>query len=174
MNLTNILFDKNGLPEYSLSMGGALGLWDIAANKIARIPIYIIFLKQVKDKDLQKLINATINLVQKEISKIQKVFKEKGFDYPSEPNWERKLKDESPFAISASILNDEEISNALKEIIRGILGLETEALRNSTVPEIRDLIYELLKNDNEVFGLLLKLQKEKSWISSVPSILSQQ
>lgn len=174
MNLTNILFDKSGLTEHSLSMGGALGLWDIAANKIARIPIYIIFLKQVQDKDLQRFINATINIVQKEIAKIQKVFKEKGFDYPSEPNWERKLKDESPFVISASILNDEEISNALKEIIRGILGLETEALRNSTVPEIRDLVYELLKDDNEVFSSLLRLQKEKNWISLTPVILPQQ
>ncbi len=174
MNLTNILFDKSGLPEHSLSTGGALGLWDIASNKIARIPIYIIFLKQVKDKDLHKFINSTINIVQKEIAKIQKVFKEKGFAYPSEPNWERKLKDKSPFIVSSSILNDEEISNALKEIIRGILGLETEALRNSTNPEIRDLIYELLKDDNEIFSSLLKLQKEKNWISSVPAVLPQQ
>lgn len=173
MNLTNILFDKSVLPEYSLSMGGALGLWDIAANKIARFPIYVIFSKQVKDKDLQKFINTTMNTIQKEIAKIQKVFKEKGFDYPSEPNWERKLKDESPFVISAAILNDEEISNALIEIIRGILGLETEALRNSTDPEVRDLIYELLKGDNEIFSSLLKLQEEKNWISLPPIILPQ-
>jgi hypothetical protein len=173
MNLTNILFDKSGLPENSLSMGGALGLWNIAANKIARLPIYIIFLKQAKDKDLQKFINTTMSIVQKEIANIQKVFKEKGFDYPSEPNWKKKLKDESTFVISASILNDEEISNALKEIIRGILGLETESLRNSTSPEIRDLVYDLLKDDNEIFSLLLKLQKEKNWISLTPTILPQ-
>jgi|GEM_PF-1477762 len=173
MNLTNILFDKSRLPEHSLSMGGTLGLWDIAANKIARLPIYTIFLKQAKDKDLHKFISTTMNTVQREIAKIQKVFKDKGFDYPSEPNWERKLKDESPFVISSSILNDEEIANAIKEIIRGILGLETEALRNSTDPEVRDLVYELLKDDNGIFSALLKLQKEKNWISLTPTILPQ-
>lgn len=173
MNITNILFDKSGLPEHSLSAGGALGLWNIAANKIARLPIYIIFLKQAKDKDLKKFINATISKVQKEIADIQKVFKGAGFNYPSEPNWEKKLMDESAFIISASILNDEEISNALKEIIRGILGLETEALRNSTIPEVRDLIYEMLKNDNEIYSSVLKLQKDKNWIFSPPTILPQ-
>lgn len=173
MNLTNIFFDKSGLPEYSLSAGGALGLWNIASNKISRLPIYIIFLKQAKDKDLQKFINSTISTVQREIASIQKVFKEAGFNYPSEPNWEKKLMDESAFVISDAILNDEEISNALKEIIRGILGLETESLRNATAPEVRDLIYKLLKDDNEIYSLVLKLQKEKKWISLAPAIMPQ-
>ena len=77
MNLTNILLDKSGLPEHSLSMGGALGLWDLTRNKIAKLPLYIILLKQAKDKDLQKFLNTRISKIQKHIATTQKLFKEK-------------------------------------------------------------------------------------------------
>lgn len=171
MNLTNMIFNRSELPENSLSMGGALGLWDIAANKIARFPLYVIFLKQAGDKDLQNSLSSTISSVQRQIAAIQKLFKEKGFKYPMAENLDRKLKDKSPFVVSSLILNDEEISNAEKEIVRGILGLETEALRNATVPEERDLIYEMLKDDNDIYISLLNLQKKKNWIVVPPDVL---
>lgn len=171
MNLTNVLFDKNDLPKNSLSMGSVLGLWEIATNKLARFPVYVVFFKQANDKDLQKYLSSTMSKVQKEIEGIQKIFHDKGFEYPSAPNLEKKLKDESAFVISASILNDEEISNAAKEIIRGILGLETEALRNATVPELRNFIYEMLQDDNNLYISLINLQKEKNWIAYPPALL---
>lgn len=171
MNLTDRIFNRSELPENSLSMGGALGLWDIAANKIARFPLYVIFLKQAADRDLQNSLSSTISSIQRQITAIQKLFKEKGFKHPMAADLDKKLKDKSPFVISGLILNDEEISNAEKGIIRGILGLETEALRNATIPEERDLIYDMLKVDNDLYISLLNLQKKKNWIVMPPDVL---
>lgn len=172
MNLMNIMLDKSDLPAHSLSMGGALGLWDVARNKIVTLPIYVIYLKQVKDKDLQKLVNSRISTVRSQISKIQNLFKEHDFEGPTEPNWEKKLNNE-PFVLSGSILDDEEIAMGMKELIRSVIGLETEALRNATIPEVRNLIFSLMKEGNGDYSSIIKLQKEKGWTDNPPVLVQQ-
>lgn len=172
MNLINIMLDKSDIPKNGLSMGGALGLWDITRNKIVTLPIYIIYSKQAKDKDLLKLINERINTVRKQIDRLQQLFKEHDFEAPTEPNWEKKLNNDT-FILSGSILDDEEIAMGLKEHIRSVIGLETEALRNSTIPEVRNLVFSLLKEGNHDYGSIIKLQKDKKWSDAPPTLIQQ-
>ncbi len=173
MNLINLLFDKSHLPENSLTLGGAFGLWDIARNKITSIPIYIILLKQSNDKDLKKHLNTRINTVCKQIETIRKLFMDKGFEPPEATNLESKINDQSTFTVSNVILGDKDIAASLGEHLRAVLNLETEALRNTTIPEVRNLIYDILKADNKVYGAFVKLQKEKNWLDSPPTLLQQ-
>jgi hypothetical protein len=172
MNLMNIMLDKSDLPAHSLSMGGALGLWDICKNKIVTLPVYVIYLKQAKDKDLIKFIDSRINTVRRQIGKVQKLFKDSDFEAPREPNWEKKLNNDA-FVISRSILDDEEIAMGMKEHIRSVLSLETEALRNATIPEARDLIFSLLNEGQDDYTRIIKLKKEKKWTDDPPTLIQQ-
>lgn len=172
MNLINIMLDKSELPKESLGLGGALGLWEVTNNKIVTLPVYIIYSKQAKDKELLKLINSRINTVRKQIGKLQQFFKEHEFEAPTEPNWEKKINNET-FVLSSSILDDEEIAMGMKEHIKAIIGLETEALRNSVLPESRDLIFRLMKEGDEDFSAIIKLMKEKKWTNDPPTIIQQ-
>jgi hypothetical protein len=61
----------------------------------------------------------------------------------------------------------------MKEHIRSVLGLETEALRNMTIPETRKLIFELMKEGNSDYGKIIELQKEKKWTDNPPTIIQQ-
>lgn len=173
MNLINILFDKSDLPPNTIALGGSYGLWDVARDKIIIFPIYLIYVRQAKDKDLKKHLNARITAIQKQIETIQKFFKDRGFDAPKEPVWKNKVNDDSPFALSSTILDDEEIAMALREHLKNALGLETEALRNATLPDVRELIYEILKEDNKTHAEVLKLQKEKGWTDFTPTLMQQ-
>jgi Protein of unknown function (DUF3231) len=172
MNLMNIMLDKSDLPPKSLILSAVDGIWAIASNKIITLPTYIIYSKQAKDKDLLKLVNSRINTVRKQISRIQQFLKDYGFEGPREPNWEKKLNNE-PFVLSTSILDDEEIAMGMKEHIRSVLGLETEALRNMTIPETRKLIFELMKEGNSDYGKIIELQKEKKWTDNPPTVIQQ-
>lgn len=172
MNLWNMMLDKSDLPENSLGLGGALGLWEVTNNKIVTLPVYIIYSKQAKDKDLLKFINNRIDTVRKQITKIQYFFKEYNFEAPTEPNWEKKLNNDA-FVISGSILDDEEIALGMKEHIKSVLSIETEALRNATMPEARNLVFSLMKDGSKDYGLLLKLMKEKKWSNNPPTLIQQ-
>jgi hypothetical protein len=91
---------------------------------------------------------------------------------PAEPNWEKKLNNET-FAISGSILDDEEIAMGMKEHIKSIIGLETEALRNSIMPESRNLIFSFMKEGDDDFSSFIKLMKEKMWSNNPPTLIQQ-
>lgn len=166
------MLDKNDLPADSLTMGGALGLWDIARNKIVTLPVYVIYLKQAKDKELVKYVSNRIGTVRKQIGRIQQLFKEHGFDAPTEPNWDKKMNNDA-FVLSGSILDDEEIAMGIKEHLRSVLGLETEALRNSTIPEVRNLIFDLMKQGNSDYSKIIKIQKERKWMDNPPVLIQQ-
>ena len=98
---------------------------------------------------------------------------DKGFKPPEATNLEGRINDQSEFVVSGTILADKDIAASLREHLRAVLSLETEALRNSTVPEVRNLIYDILKADNKVYGAFVKMQKEKNWLDSPPSLLQQ-
>jgi len=53
--------------------------------------------------------------------------------------------------LSDTILADRDIAAGLGEHLRAVLSLETEALRNTTIPEARNLVYNIFKTDNKVF-----------------------
>jgi hypothetical protein len=172
MNLINIMQDKSDIPPKTLVLGAVYGTWDIARNKIVTLPIYIIYSKQAKDKELLKLINLRINILRKQIGKIQQLFKEKDFEPPIEPNWEKKLNNDN-FVLSGSILDDEEIAMGIKEHIRSVLSLETEALRNATMPEVRNLIFNLMNEGIDDYSSIIKLQEEKKWTANPPTLIQQ-
>ncbi|MGE5405686.1 MAG: DUF3231 family protein [Candidatus Saccharibacteria bacterium] len=173
MNLMNIMLDSSQAPEYSIVAGGTLGMWDIARHKIIFLPIYMVYSKQAQDKDLIKFFESRINTVLKHINKIQDFFKGKDFDFPKEPNIERKLKNDDAFVVSRAILDDEEIAIAMREHLRAAISLETEALRNAVSPDVRELIYGILKEDNDYYSDIIKLQKTKNW-ADFPPVLMQQ
>ena len=172
MNLINMMLDKSEIPEKSIGLGGAVGLWEITNNKIVTLPVYIIYSKQAKDKELLKLINSRINTVRKQIGKLQQFFKEHDFEAPVEHNWKKKLNNET-FAISGSILDYEEIAMGMKEHIKAVIGLETEALRNSIMPESRNLIFSLMKEGDDDFSSFIKLMKDKKWTNNPPTLIQQ-
>lgn len=172
MNLINIMLDKSGMPPNGICMGCLLGLWNIINNKIITLPEYIIYSKQAKDKELLGFINARINTVKKQIGSIQQFMKERNFEVPKEPNWDKKMNNE-PFMLSSSILDDEEIAMGMKEHLKAVLGLETEALRNTTIPEGRKLIFSIIKTGQADYSSLIKLMREKNWMDTPPIAIQQ-
>lgn len=174
MNIVNMMFDNSGLPEHSLSMGGTLGLWNIANNKIIHLPAYIIYLRISKDDDLKKFLSARINTVRKQIGTVQGLFKDKDFDVPREQHWDMKLKEESPVIIPDTILDDEEIAMLMRENLRAALNIGAEALRDATIPEARSTIYDILKKDNKYYAELTELQNRKNWVENFTPMLEQQ
>lgn len=173
MNLMNIMLDKSGLPANSMGLGASLGLWELAGTKITNMNLYIIYSKQVQDKDLKKLLKTRINTTQKQLETIKKYFNAREFDAPEEPNWEKKLNDDSSFTIPSSILNDKEIAIALRENVRSALSVITETLRNSVVPEARNLVYDILKEDNKNYEEVIELQIKKNWTNFPPALIQQ-
>jgi hypothetical protein len=172
MNLINIMQDKSDIPPKTLILSAVYGIWDIARNKIITLPIYVIYSKQAKDKDLLKFINKRIDTVRKQISMIQQFLKDYDLEGPQEPNWEKKLNND-PFVLSTSIIDDEEIAMSMREHIRSVLGIETEALRNAVIPETRNLIFSLLKKGNDDYAEIIELQKEKKWTDNPPTLIQQ-
>ncbi|MGE5415347.1 MAG: DUF3231 family protein [Acidobacteriota bacterium] len=173
MNLMNIMLDSSQVPAHSIVAGGALGLWDTARHKIIFLPIYVVYSKQAQDKDLIKFFESRINTVQKHVNKIQEFFDSKDFDFPKEPNITRKLNNDDAFVVPRAILDDEEIAIAMREHLRAAISLETEALRNAVSPEGRDLIYSILKEDNDFYSDIIKLQKTKNWTDFPPVLIQQ-
>lgn len=171
MSIMDILTSSNEQTN-NLALGSALGLWDIARNKIINEISNIILYKQAKDKDLKKILHARTHTVMPEqVERIQKFFKSKGFAFPQEPKLEMKLKDESSFNISSTILDDEEIAFSLRERYRAVLSLETEAMRNATEADARKLIYDIYTEDNRFYSDVIKLQKEKKWTDFPPTLI---
>ncbi|HZK55644.1 MAG TPA: DUF3231 family protein [Desulfosporosinus sp.] len=170
MNLTSIFTSKED--AISLNLGSTLGLWDVCRNKLILQSTLIIFQKQAQDKDLKNMLQKKIDsILNKNIDKIQKLLKEKGFIIPSEPNWQKKQSDRSPFIISDSILNDEEIAMSLRELTRMTLTIETEALRNAVDLEARELLRDIFDGDNNFYDEVIKLQTDNNWIDFPPYLL---
>ena len=99
--------------------------------------------------------------------------KHKGYDFPAEQNWERKINDDSPFVISRFIIDDEEIVMSMREIIRLTMSLEAEAIRNTSDEDIKDLLVKVLDDDNRAYSAVLALQRKKNWRDFPPNLLPQ-
>jgi hypothetical protein len=163
MDLTSII-PNYALASENLGLGSSLGLWDILRNKITIQTTLLIYLKQAKDKDLEKFLHKVINKINRQqISTMQKLLTEKGYNPPNQSNWGEKQDSKHRFAISKSILNDKEIVLSLGEIYRLTLSFEVEALRNATDLDARNILYDVFQEDNEEYMIVLKIQKEKEW-----------
>lgn len=164
---------KNADPN-NLHLGDILSLWDMARNKIIGLSTLSIYYRQAKDKELKDLIKNGIDFVLiKYINKIQKILKSKGYDFPAEQNWEKKINDNSTFIVSSAIIDDEEIAMSIREITRLTLSLEAEAVRNTFDQDIRSLSVNMLDDDNKVYSAILALQRKKNWKDFPPDLLPQ-
>jgi len=173
MDFVHAIFNKNTDAD-NLSLGDMLGLWNVARNKIIGLSTLSIYYRQAKDRELKDLVKNGIDFIlSRHINRIQKVLKSKGYDFPTEQNWERKVNDDSPFVISSSIIDDEEIIMSLREIIRLTLSLEAEAIRSSSDENIKDLLVNILDDDNKVYSAVLAMQRKKNWKDFPPDILPQ-
>ena len=173
MDFMQVVFNKK-MNANNLHLGDILSLWDVARNKIIGLSTLSIYYRQAKDKELKDLIKNGIDFVlAKHVNKIQKVLKGKSYDFPTEQNWERKINDNSPFVVSSSIIDDEEIAMSLREIIRLTLSLEAEAVRNTTDEDIRSLLVGMLDDDNRGYSAILALQRKKNWQDFPPNLLPQ-
>lgn len=168
------LFSNKSQAPSGLNMGDFMAIWDVARNKIIGISTMSIYYRQAKDKDLKLLIKRGVyQNINKHVNSIQEVLKNRGFDPPKEPNWESKFADDTHFTIPQAMLDDEEIAVSLREIIKLTLTLETEALRNSTDVDIRNLLTGILADDSNGFDMVLQLQIDKKWTDFPPIALSQ-
>ncbi len=173
MGFVHAVFNKNADSD-NLSLGDMLGLWNVARNKIIGLSTLSIYYRQAKDRELKDLVKNGIDFIlSRHINRIQKVLKSKGYDFPTEQNWERKVKDDSPFVISSVIIDDEEIIMSLREIIRLTLSLEAEAIRSSSDEDIKDVLVNILDDDNKVYSAVLALQRKKNWKDFPPDLLPQ-
>lgn len=160
--------------EDILHMGDVLSLYDICRNKIIGYSTLVIYYRQAQDKELKALIKFGMdNIVFKHIDKIQKKLVDRGFNFPSKQNWKNKLDESLDFFISSSIIDDEEISHSLRELIRLTMTLETEAVRNATKKDLRDLIFDILEDDNRAYSMVTQLQIIKNWTDFPPTVLPQ-
>lgn len=160
------------MPPNGICMGCLVGLWNITKTKIITLPTYIVYSKQAKDNELLKFINARINTMKKEINSLQQFMKDRKFEVPKEPTWEKKINND-PFILSRSILDDEEIAISIRENMNATLGLEAEALRDTTIPEGRNLIFSIIKVEQTDYRSILKIMKEKKWMDNPPSAIQQ-
>lgn len=157
----------------NLNVGDILSLWDVARNKIIGLSTLSIYYRQARDKDLKDFVKSGMDVViPKHVNRIQKILKGKGYDLPEEQNWEKKINDDSAFAVSRALLDDEEIAMSIREIIRLTLSLEAEAVRKTTDPDIVSLSAAMLDDDNRSYAAILALQKKKGWKDYPPHLLS--
>jgi len=173
MKAVTLFSNRSQAPE-GLNMGDFMAIWDVARNKIIGTSTMAVYYRQAKDKDLRILIKRGVyQNINKHVSDIQALLKDKGFDLPIEPNWERKFATNTHFTIPQSVLDDEEITFSLREIIKLTLTLEMEALRNSTDTKIRRLLTGILADDSNGYDMVLLLQITKKWTDFPPIALSQ-
>lgn len=171
MGFVYAIFNKNKNAN-NLGLGDMLGLWNVARNKIIGLSTLSIYYRQAKDKELKDLVKNGIDFIlSRHINRIQKVLKSRGYDFPTEQNWERKVNDDSLFVMSSSIIDDEEITMSLREITRLTLSLEAEAIRSSSDEDIKDLLVNILDDDNKVYSAVLALQRKKNWKDFPPNLL---
>jgi hypothetical protein len=142
-------------------------------NKLIGLPTLSIYYRQANDKELKDLLEDGIKFIlSRHIDKIQKLLKDKGYDFPSGQSWEMKLDENTPFIIPNTMIDDERIAMSLREIIRLTLSLEAEGLRNTTDKNIRGLLTDILEDNNRGLAAILALQRKKQWKDFPPTILS--
>lgn len=172
MEFMKAVFNKEPAPN-DLHMGDIISIWDVARNKLIGLSTLSIYYRQAKDKELKDLVEDGIKFVlTHHIDKIQKILKDKGYDFPSGQNWEIKLDENTPFIIPKTMIDDEGIARSLREIIRLTLSLEAEGLRNATDEDIRTILEDILEDDNRGYSAILALQRKKNWKDFPPTVLA--
>lgn len=173
MNIVSVYSNKSQIPN-SLHIGDVMGLWDVSRNKIVGLSIMSIYFRQAQDKDLKSMIKAGVYLnIKKHVNAIQGILQDKGFIFPLEPNWESKFTTDSRFMIPQSMLDDEEITISLREILRLTLTLETEGIRNASNAKVKMILSGIVEDDYRGFDALLQLQKDKKWTEFPPLAMPQ-
>jgi hypothetical protein len=168
MSLKEVLFSDQR--KEKLNWGDALGLWDIANFKVIGMTQIEFFLAQVKDADLKNALEHGIEMIiVPHIEKIQGALHSEGAEAPSVP--QRKNLDIIGKKIEPNTyIQDDEIANSLREILRLGLNLDMKALTDATREDVRRLVWEILSDDYKGLNNLIKLQEKKNWLINPPSI----
>lgn len=146
-----------------MDVGTILGLYKILRNKWVRFPCTILYSRQATDKELKHFLEDSIKDSFDHINILSTLLKKNGIISPPIGELERDLKDDAPFAVSYSLMNDKKLSCIMREFLDLSLTVEAEALRNSIHPEARKLIYDILNNDNQEHERLISLKEAKGW-----------
>ena len=95
------------------------------------------------------------------IEKIQGALHSEGAEAPSVP--QRKNLDIIGKKIEPNTyIQDDEIANSLREILRLGLNLDMKALTDATREDVRRLVWEILSDDYKGLNNLIKLQEKKT------------
>lgn len=173
MNSVTVYSNKSQYPN-ALHMGDFIGLWDVVRNKVIGLSTLAVYYHQAKDEELKSSIKTGVfKNTAKHISAIQDFLAAKGYGFPLETNWERKFATDSSFIIPQSVIDDEEITVSLREILRLTLTLEAESLRYATDIKARKILYGILDDDNMLYDFLVNFQKRKKWSDFSPLALPQ-
>lgn len=172
MKFVKAVFNNEPNP-LNLHMGDILSIWDVARNKLIGLSTLSIYHRQATDKELKDLLeDGTKFILDRHINRIQKLLQSKGYDFPTGDNWKTKLDEKAPFVIPDTMLDDEAIAMSLREIVRLTLSIEMEGLRNATDDDVRDLLIDILEDDNNGYSAVLALQRKKHWKDFPPTVLS--
>jgi hypothetical protein len=172
MEFMKAVFNKEPDPSH-LHMGDILSVWDVAKNKLIGMSTLSIYYRQANDKELKDILEDGVKFIlSRHIDKIQKLLRDKGYDFPSGQSWESKSDENTPFIIPNNMIDDEHIAMSLHEIIRLTLSLEAEGLRNTTDKDIRKLLIDILEDDNRGLSAILALQRKKQWKDFPPVVFS--
>ena len=173
MGIIQAIFNKNQ-DETNFQIGDVYGLWDIARNKVIGLTTLSIYYRQAESLELKLLLKSGADLlINSQISNIQKLLTEKGFDVPTNPNWKDKFDEDSTFEIPRHVIDDAEIVMTMREGFRLTLNLEAVALRNATNLDVRKLINKIVEEDNFSYAALLHFQRTKGWDDFPPMLLPQ-
>ena len=170
MGLMNLVVSKE--PKSVEWIEGGI-LWDICMYKITGIPIAEQSLILAQDKELKKVINMGIdNLILPHIAKLRDFMLKEGLPAPAMPD--RKLKGEDTEGYSpSSVVTDEDVTNALREVYRLGLHIEIQGIAHGTRSDISYLIKDILNEDIDAYINLVKLSYAKNWASMTPSLPSK-
>jgi len=162
VTLLGTVADSLFKPE-EMDVATVLALYRIMRNKWVRFPCTIIYSRQAIDKDLKHFLESSIKDSLDHIHKISTMLKKHGIIAPPLAELERDLKDDSPFSISYSLMNDKKVSGIMREFLDLSLTVEAQALRNAIHPDARTLIYSILRKDSDEHGKLIHLKEAKGW-----------
>lgn len=166
MDLKNVFASQND----KLVWGSAIALWDTCRYKVAGIPILDILWYQAKDLELKRFIkDVTDKITLPHVLKIQKFFQKEGLTAPQVP--QRKNLENILGHIEPNVfINDEQIARVLREMLRFGTDVGSRGLIEATRKDVRDLIWEIFTDDNNITNELLMLKERKNWVLKPPSV----
>ncbi|MDI2588598.1 DUF3231 family protein [Psychrobacillus sp. NEAU-3TGS] len=157
----------NGNPKDNpLHYGEVFALWTNLATNNGLIAAYQTFANHTGDKDLEKIIEESIQCMKDENKQIEGILKTDGIGLPPSPP-ERPLANLEDIPVGARF-NDPEISAALSIDSAAGLVACSQAMGQCIREDIALMYGQFHLNKAQLGAKLLRLNKEKGWLVPPP------